>query len=351
MKGNAESGKKKPSEAYSTLIVLPKQGDENMKTCIITKNDADQRLDKFLTKSFPALPKSLMYKYIRTKDIKINRKRAEISTRLKEGDVIDLYIKDEFFIQKPKKYDFLSASKHLDIIYEDENIMLLDKKVGILCHPDDHEFIDTLIARIKRYLYEKGEYQPDESTSFTPALVNRIDRNTGGIVIAAKTAAALRILNQKMKDRELHKFYLCIVHGCPKRKSGILEDYLWKDEKKNKVFVTKTPQNGGRTIRTKYQVLDTKGKLSLVEVELLTGRTHQIRAHFASIGCPLLGDGKYGTNALNKQYGGYKKQFLYSYKLEFDFTTDSGELEYLNGKSYEVPDVWFEREFKNGKLS
>lgn len=321
-----------------------------MKSCVITKNDANQRLDKFLAKSFPALPKSLMYKFIRTKHIKVNRKRAEISTRLNEGDVVDLYIKDEFLIEKPKQYDFLSASKNLSILYEDENIMLLDKKAGLLCHPDDHEFVDTLIARIKRYLYEKGEYRPDEATSFTPALVNRIDRNTGGIVIAAKTAQALRILNQKMKDRELHKFYLCVVHGKPEKQSGILEDYLWKDEKKNRVFVTKKPQNGGKVIRTKYRVLETKGKLSLVEVELLTGRTHQIRAHFASIDHPLLGDGKYGTNALNKQYGAYKKQFLYSYKLKFDFTTDSEELEYLNGKEFEVNDVWFEKEFREGKL-
>lgn len=321
-----------------------------MKSCVITKNDANQRLDKFLAKSFPALPKSLMYKFIRTKHIKVNRKRAEISIRLNEGDVVDLYIKDEFLIEKPKQYDFLSASKNLSILYEDENIMLLDKKAGLLCHPDDHEFVDTLIARIKRYLYEKGEYRPDEATSFTPALVNRIDRNTGGIVIAAKTAQALRILNQKMKDRELHKFYLCVVHGKPEKQSGILEDYLWKDEKKNRVFVTKKPQNGGKVIRTKYRVLETKGKLSLVEVELLTGRTHQIRAHFASIDHPLLGDGKYGTNALNKQYGAYKKQFLYSYKLKFDFTTDSEELEYLNGKEFEVNDVWFEKEFREGKL-
>lgn len=321
-----------------------------MKSCVITKNDANQRLDKFLTKSFPALPKSLMYKSIRTKNIKVNRKRAEISTRLNEGDVVDLYVKDEFLIEKPKKYDFLSASKNLCTLYEDENIMLLDKKAGILCHPDDHEFIDTLIARVKRYLYEKGEYRPDEDASFTPALVNRIDRNTGGIVIAAKTAQALRILNQKMKDRELHKYYLCVVHGRPEKSSGLLEDYLWKDEKKNRVYVTKTPKNGGKTIRTKYRVLESKGKLSLVEVELLTGRTHQIRAHFASIGHPLLGDGKYGTNALNKQYGAYKKQFLYSYKLKFDFTTDGEELQYLNGKEFEVSDVWFEREFREGNL-
>ncbi|MGN1161836.1 MAG: RluA family pseudouridine synthase, partial [Candidatus Fimenecus sp.] len=285
-----------------------------MKSFIINKNDADQRLDKFISKTVPLLPKTLMYKYIRIKRIKINGKRAEISTRLNMGDTVDMYINDEFFEKAPEKYDFLKASKNLNIIYEDENIILCDKKVGVLSHPDDNEYIDTLIGRIKRYLYENGEYQPDDENSFTPALVNRIDRNTGGIVIAAKNAETLRILNQKMKDRELHKFYLCIVHGELEQKSGTLAGYLVKDESKNKVTVSKNARTGAKEIRTKYKVLDCDGNLSLVEVELLTGRTHQIRAHFASIGHPLLGDGKYGTNAQNKKYG-YKKQFLYSYKL------------------------------------
>ncbi|MGN0538635.1 MAG: RluA family pseudouridine synthase [Candidatus Fimenecus sp.] len=320
-----------------------------MKSFIINKNDADQRLDKFISKTVPLLPKTLMYKYIRIKRIKINGRRAEISTRLNMGDTVDMYINDEFFEKTPEKYDFLKASKNLNIIYEDENIILCDKKVGVLSHPDDNEYIDTLIGRIKRYLYENGEYQPDDENSFTPALVNRIDRNTGGIVIAAKNAETLRILNQKMKDRELHKFYLCIVHGELEQKSGTLSGYLVKDESKNKVTVSKNARQGAKEIRTKYKVLDCDGSLSLVEVELLTGRTHQIRAHFASIGHPLLGDGKYGTNAQNKKYG-YKKQFLYSYKLVFDFTTDAGILNYLNHREFEVEDVWFKEEFYNKGL-
>lgn len=317
-----------------------------MKSFTIKKNDANQRLDKYITKSLPNLPKALMYKYIRLKRIKVNGKRAEISTRLSEGDVVDMYINDEFFVKSEVRYDFMSASKSLDIIYEDENIMLLNKKTGLLSHPDDNEYVDTLITRIKRYLYEKGEFNPDDESSFTPALVNRIDRNTSGIVIAAKTAEALRVLNQKMKDRELHKLYLCVVHGIPKEKSGILEGYLVKDEKKNKVFVSKKKTEGAKTIRTKYAVLKSHNGLSLVEVDLLTGRTHQIRAHFASIGHPLLGDGKYGTNALNKK-SGLKKQCLCSYKLIFDFTTDAGSLNYLNGKAFEVKNVWFKDEFQN----
>lgn len=315
-----------------------------MRSFIIEKNDADQRLDKYLTKSFPKLPKALMYKYIRIKRIKVNGKRADISTRLKPGDKIDLYINDEFFAKSETRYDFMSASKNLDIVYEDDNVLLLNKKVGLLSHPDENEYVDTLITRVKRYLYEKGEYCPDDETSFTPSLVNRIDRNTCGIVIAAKNAEALRILNQKMKDRELHKLYLCVVHGVPIPKEAVLEGYLIKDESKNKVFISRKKSDGAKTIRTKYRVLAEHGQLSLLEVDLLTGRTHQIRAHLASIGHPILGDGKYGTNKLNKK-SGLKKQCLCSYKLIFDFTTDAGSLSYLDGKQFELQDIWFKEEF------
>ena len=321
-----------------------------MKTFTISKNDSGQRLDKFISKAVPALPKSLMYKYIRTKRIKINGKKGDIALKLSEGDIVDMYINDEFFAPADEHYDFLSASKNLDIVYEDENILLLDKKVGVLSHPDETEYNDTLITRVKRYLYEKGEYNPKDENSFAPALVNRIDRNTGGIVIAAKNAESLRILNQKLKDREMEKYYLCVVHGILRKKSGLLKGWLIKDEKKNKVEVFTQEKKGAKEIRTKYSVIDEKDGLSLIEVELLTGRTHQIRAHFSSIGHPLLGDGKYGTNALNKALG-YKKQFLYSYRLKFTFTSDAGCLDYLDSKSFEIPDVWFKREFIDGTLT
>ncbi len=321
-----------------------------MKSFRISRNDSGQRLDKFISKAVPALPKSLMYKYIRTKRIKINSKRGDISTKLLEGDIVDMYINDEFFAPADEHYDFLSASKKLDIVYEDENILLLDKKVGLLSHPDETEYNDTLITRVKRYLYEKGDYDPKDENSFAPALVNRIDRNTGGIVIAAKNAESLRILNQKLKDRELEKYYLCVVHGSIKKKKGTLTGWLIKDEKKNKVKVFDRQMPDSKEIRTKYSVISERDGLSLVEVELLTGRTHQIRAHFSSIGHPLLGDGKYGTNALNKSLG-YKKQFLYSYRLKFSFSTEAGILDYLNGKDFSVQDVWFKNEFLSGKLT
>lgn len=317
-----------------------------MRQIEITENDSGQRLDKFLSKRFKNLPQALMYKYIRTKYIKVNGKKCEISTRLNKGDILTLYIKDEFFQEIPEKYDFLKAPVKLDIIYEDGNILLLNKKPGLLVHPDDTYHFDSLIARVQHYLYDKREYDPEKENSFAPALVNRIDRNTGGIVIAAKNAETLRIMNRKLRDRELEKLYLCIALGSFKKKEGLLVDYLEKNEKQNRVYISDKPTAESKTIKTKYKVLSEKNGLSLVEVDLLTGRTHQIRAHFAYIGHPLLGDGKYGKNEVNRKMG-FKYQALYSYKLNFRFTTDSGILEYLNNKSFTAPDVWFTSYFND----
>lgn len=321
-----------------------------MREFVINKNDSGQRLDKYISKAFPLIPKSLMYKYIRSKRIKVNSKRADISYKLSEGDIISLYINDEFFEPITPKYDFLGAGKSLNIVYEDENLLLLDKPAGLLSHPDEGEYVDTAITRIKRYLYEKGEFSPEDEMSFSPALVNRIDRNTSGIIIAAKNADSLRILNEKLKNRELHKLYLCVVIGKLPKEQGILKDSLQKNESQNRVYVKKGSGSSDKDISTKYRVLGFKNGLSLVEVELLTGRTHQIRAHFAFYGHPLLGDGKYGTNKENKRFGGYKKQFLYSYKLVFDFSTDAGILNYLNHKEFTVKNVWFKDAFFDGKI-
>lgn len=315
-----------------------------MKEFKINRNDSGQRVDKFLQKAVPRMPQSLMYKYIRMKRIKLNGKRCEISTRLNEGDVMQLYINDEFF-DTAAETEFLTAPPVLNIVYEDENILLVDKKNGLVVHEDDEKTSDTLINRILHYLYDKGEYKPEEENSFVPALCNRLDRNTGGIVIAAKNAESLRILNQKIKDRELEKRYLCITVGIPPKKHDTMTAYLEKNADGNTVKVTdkKTPSN--KTIITTYDVLKTSGRLALVEVKLETGRTHQIRAHFAHIGCPLLGDGKYGINQVNREYK-VKTQALYSYKLKFTFAgDDNGCLDYLNGKEFTVKDVWFENKF------
>ena len=315
-----------------------------MKEFTIGANDAGQRLDRFLGKAVPLLPASLAQKYIRIKRIKLNGGRAERDTRLQAGDVLQLYINDEF-IDKPREDNaYLTvATPKLSIVYEDEHILLVDKRPGLAVHPHDGaEYGRTLIDHIQAYLYQKREWSPRGENSFTPALCNRIDRNTGGIVIAAKTAEALRVMNQKIKDRELDKRYLAIVEGAPKPPKGSLKGYLFKDAKKNRVFVTDTPQTGAKTCQTNYVTLANKAGLSLVECELITGRTHQIRAQFAHAGHPLLGDGKYGK--LDKRFD-RTYQALYSYKLTFCFTTDAGALEYLNGKSFRVEKVDFAEEY------
>lgn len=319
-----------------------------MKQFIIKNNDAGQRLDKFILKSVKKLPKNLMYKYIRTKRIKVNNKRCSINQILEIDDVVEMYINDEFFEGK-KVLDFLYASNSIEIIYEDENIALINKSIGVIVHEDREQTIDTLINRFKRYLYEKGEYCPDREISFAPSLCNRIDRNTGGIVIAAKNAQSLKILNQKIKDREIKKLYLCLIKGVPAVKAQTLTNYLKKDDDLNKVFISDAKQDDNKTIITHYNVLESKGNYSLVEINLLTGRTHQIRAHMAYIGHPLIGDGKYGNNRRDKVTG-FKHQALYSYKLVFEFETDAEILNYLNKKEFEVSKVWFKEKFHNNQV-
>lgn len=313
----------------------------------VGKNDAGKRLDAFLLKVFPTMPNSLLYKYIRTKKIKVNRKRTELNYRLSEGDTLQCFISEEFTNPPKKEELFKTLSGNIEIVYEDENIILADKKPGLLAHSGEDEGLPTLIDEIKAYLYKKGEYNPKNELSFAPALCNRIDRNTGGIVIAAKNAEALRIMNDKIKNRNLEKRYLCAVHGRPSKEHATLTAYLFKDSTKGQAFVYDTPGKGRMKIVTEYTVKKHKDGLSLLEVNLITGKTHQIRAHMAHVGYPLLGEGKYGTNKDDRKKG-YKHQALYSYKLKFLSDGEKNALSYLDGREFTVKkeNIYFLESFK-----
>ena len=326
---------------------------EILRTLTIGPNDAGQRLDKFLKKALPNLPASMLYKAIRQKWIKRNGKRCQIGDKLAVGDELTLYLKDEF-LERETSFPFLLAPPTLNILYEDREILLLDKPQGLLVHEDDSGVADTLLHRMQHYLYRRGDYRPEDEQSFAPALCNRIDRNTGGIVIAAKTAEALRIMSQKIKDRELEKLYLCVVCGRPQPPEATLTAYHRKDEQRNQVEIRDrlpSDPSGWRTIKTRYRVLKTSAshRFSLVEVDLLTGRTHQIRAHFAHIGHPLLGDTKYGNGSINREMG-INWQMLCSYKLTFRFRSDAGCLAHLDGRTFEIPKVPFREAFLGGEI-
>ncbi len=319
-----------------------------MRELKINKNDAGQRLDKFITKTLD-IPTGLLYKSIRTKKIKLNRKRAEINSILCEGDVVQCFLPEEFFSKKADDGSLSRITPHLSIVYEDENVLLLNKRPGVSVHEDENGSTNTLITHVLAYLYQKGEYNPENEQSFTPSLCNRIDRNTGGIVIAAKNAEALRIMNEKIRSREIDKFYLAAIHGIPSKKEDTLYGFLLKDDKQNIVRVyDKNPPKNAKNIITKYKVIATAENTSLIEVELLTGRTHQIRAHMAHIGHPLIGDGKYGINKGDRERG-YKYQALYSYKLRFSFTDEAGLLDYLNGKEFKISksEIYFTADYFN----
>lgn len=321
-----------------------------MRELTVGKNDAGQRLDRFVGKAVPLLPESLLQKYIRLKRIKVGGKGAKRDTRLALGDVVQLYVNDEFFEVPREENAWLKVGMpRLDVVYEDGHILLADKKPGVLCHSAGKWDYNTLIAHIQAYLAKKGEWNPRLENSFAPALCNRIDRNTGGIVIAAKTAEALRILNEKLRAREIEKYYLCAVHGRPCPPQGRLEGYLFKDASKNQVYIKQKPVPGVKTAVTEYRSLASRNGLSLVECRLLTGRTHQIRAQMAHAGWPLVGDGKYGSERNNKPLG-ESGQLLYSYKLEFTFPTDAGVLNNLRGRTFQISNIDFIEKYFPGVL-
>ena len=318
-----------------------------MREFTVTKNDAGQRLDRFAAKCAPRLPSSLLQRYFRTKDVKLNGRWAKPDVRLSEGDVVRLYIPEEFFREAERGSSFSGLSSlrpKLDIVYEDENLLLVNKRPGVLCHPAGGWDPSTLIAHIQSHAYQEGSWDPASENSFAPALCNRIDRGTGGIVIAAKNAEALRVIDDKIRSREIDKEYLCVCLGAPSPHEGRMEDWLFKDAVKNQVYVRPSREPGTSLAITDYSVLCSGNGLSLIRCRLHTGRTHQIRVQLAHRGHPLLGDGKYGVEKTNRRYG-ENRQLLWSFRLTFSFQADAGALEYLNGRAFAVADVPFVKKY------
>lgn len=308
-----------------------------MRELHIQENDAEQRVDKFLTKALPSLPQGLLYKYIRNKKIKVNKKRCEISQRLSVGDILQLYIAEEFF-DAPRDMKFLKAKCALNILYEDTHIMIVDKPIGLLAHSDQSQFEDNLIDRIKHYLYDKQEYDPTKEQSFAPSLCHRIDRNTQGIVIAAKDAQTLRLINEKIHDRLLDKQYLCIVEGHMPKQEDVVELFHKKDEDQ-KVHIIKEEKEGYKPIKTGYRVLHKGKHHDLLEVDLYSGKSHQIRATMAYIKHPLLSDVKYGAKKTDFGY-----QALCAYKVIFHFN-EGEHLFYLNERCIQIQNPYLKTYF------
>ena len=300
-----------------------------MKSFTAGKNDDGVRLLRFCEKVCPKMPKSLMRKAFRNKRIKINGKKQNEDYRLVQGDLIELYINDEFFMDSDKATFSPIEYKNLDIIYEDENIILVNKPFGLLCHSDNKDETN-LIDMVLSYLYEKGEYLPEKENSFTPALCNRIDQGTEGIVIAAKNYKALADMNTVIRENLLEKTYLCITENAVD--DGEYRAFLKRDKTAKRVTVTKhRTDSESKEIITVFRTIDRKNNYNLVQCTLITGRTHQIRAHLAFLGSPIIGDRKYG-----KPYKGLESQLLCAYKLAFKNIPDGLSVSYLSDKEFVV---------------
>ncbi|MEG2799314.1 MAG: RluA family pseudouridine synthase [Erysipelotrichaceae bacterium] len=298
-----------------------------MRELVVNENDSDQRVDKFLTKSLKNLPTSLMYKYIRNKKIKVNKQRCFISQRLQVGDTLQCYIAEEFF-EGEVNLDFLESKSSIDIVYEDENLLLVNKEAGLLCHSNESDDHDTLIDRIKHYLYNQNSFDPASELSFAPSLTNRLDRNTSGIVIAAKNAKTLRLINVLFKKHLIKKYYHCIVDGKMMKQSDLLVFYHQKQDG-NIADISETSLLGYKEVITAYRVLDYKEDVSLLEVDLQSGKSHQIRSSLAYIHHPLLGDVKYQGKKL-----GHYQLMLCACELLFPDDKELEHLSYLKNKHF-----------------
>ncbi|MBP0973764.1 MAG: RluA family pseudouridine synthase [Oscillospiraceae bacterium] len=301
-----------------------------MRIIQINANDAGQRLDKFLLKLMPAMPKGMLYKLIRKKDIRLNGKRCQGAELLAVGDEVRIFAKEEFFARPKQAFPFQAAKGTPQIVYEDAQIIIAYKPSGMFAHGGENGAV-SLLDEIQKYLYDKGLYHPEEEQSFAPALCNRIDRNTEGLVIAAVTAEALRTMNAAIRDRLVQKRYLAVTAAPLPKREDTCTAWLSRDERTRRVTVKAEQFPGSKRICTQYKVLAQNGSLQLAEIGLLTGRTHQIRAHLAYLGAPLLGDPKYG-----KQDAREENQCLCARSLTFTGLGGTA-LAALDGKTVKAP--------------
>ena len=291
-----------------------------MRETIIKENESGQRLDKYLKKYLPEAPGSFLYKMLRKKNIILNGKKATGQEKLAPGDSVKFFLAEDTidkFAGKPSKNETYPIKSDLKIIYEDSNILLVNKPVGMLSQKAKKDDI-SLVEYVIGYLLSSGALSKEELQTFHPGICNRLDRNTSGMVVAGKSLAGLQIMGDAFKEHSLEKYYLCIVKGCIKETTHI-RGYLKKDEKTNKVTISKNISEDASVIETEYTPIAYNKDVTLLKVHLITGRTHQIRAHLASIGHPLLGDYKYGDSSWNRQFErvGVKTQMLHSYELHF----------------------------------
>jgi len=305
-----------------------------LKEILIDRNEDNQRLDRFLKKYLAKASTGFIYKMLRKKRIKLNGNRANPEDIIKEGDKLQLFLGEETLENFKKDIKDIKRLTKLDIIYEDANLVLINKTIGTLSHATDGEYGNNVVDQLVSYLYEKGDYHPRIEKTFTPSICNRLDRNTSGIIIGAKNYITLQMVNDVIKKGYVKKYYKCIVKGRINSNKE-LKGYLVKDEEKNRVQISSREVEGGKDIRTKINTLKASSEYTLLEIDLITGRTHQIRAHLSSTGHPVIGDLKYGDSKTNRYFKdnyGLSNQFLHAYKVIFNGLSEP--LDYLNGKAF-----------------